>query len=228
MDIVKVLKENGDREYGDFVSALMPGTDRSSVIGVRTPVLRSIALQIFREGGYEGFLSGLPHRYFEEDQLHSFIISLEKDYDRCIGFVNGFLPYVENWAVCDQLSPKVFARNTDKLIGQIMSWIKSDHTYTVRFAVGMMNRHYLDEHFDPEYPGIVSEIRSDEYYINMMIAWYFATALAKQWDMTVGYIENRSLPVWVHNKAIQKALESRRVPDERKEYLRGLKIKEKR
>lgn len=173
----------------------------------------------------KAFLAALPHRYFDENQLHAFFVSEIKDYDRCIVEVNKFLPYVDNWATCDQMSPRVFAKHKAELLKEIKCWLKSKETYTVRFAIGMLMQHFLDEDFDPAYPKLVAKIRSDEYYINMMIAWYFATALAKQYETTIPYIEQNKLDVWTHNKTIQKAVESYRITDEQKKYLRSLKRK---
>ena len=170
-------------------------------------------------------MSYLPHQYFDEDQLHAFVISLEKDFDKCIGKVNAFLPFIDNWATCDQLSPKVFKKEPEKLLSSIQTWINSDKTYTVRFAIGMLMKYFLDEHFDTKYADMVAEVRSGEYYINMMIAWYFATALAKQYELVLPYLEDRRLADWVHNKAIQKSIESYRITDEQKAYLRTLKVR---
>ena len=160
----------------------------------------------------------LPHEYFDENQLHAFLISEEKDYDRCIRRVEAFLPYIDNWATCDQLSPKVFKKHKDELLTRIRMWMKSDHTYTIRFAIGMLMQHFLDEDFDLQYPDMVAQIRSEEYYVNMMIAWYFATALAKQWEAALPLIP--TLPEWVRRKAIQKACESFRVSDAHKTTLK--------
>ncbi len=171
------------------------------------------------------FLDEIPHRYFDENQLHAFIISEIKDYERCIVEVNRFLPIVDNWATCDQLSPVIFKKNREKLLAEIKVWINSDATYTIRFGIGMLMQHYLDEDFKPEYPEMVSKIRSEEYYVNMMTAWYFATALAKQYDEVLPYITEHRLDAWTHNKAIQKAVESYRISPSQKEFLKSLKIK---
>ena len=176
-------------------------------------------------GETAAFLNDLPHRYFDENQLHAFMLSEMRDFDRCMDGVRRFLPYVDNWATCDQMSPKVFKRHRAQLPGNVREWLASGHTYTVRFAIGMLMAHFLDEDFDEEYPRWVSQVRSDDYYVNMMIAWYFATALAKRYEAVLPYIEERRLPPWTHNKAIQKSLESYRIPDERKAYLKGLKIR---
>ena len=194
------------------------------MIGVRTPDLRALAREIKDEPETAEFLSSLPHDYFDEDQLHAFVISEKKDFAECVRLTDEFLPYVDNWATCDQLSPKSFRKNTDKLIHNVMRWLTSDKVFTARFGIGMLMQHYLDGKFDPAYPAVVSSIRSEKYYVNMMIAWYFATALAKQYDATVPYIEGYLLDSWTHNKAIQKCVESRRISDERKEYLKTLRI----
>ena len=214
-----------DVEYRDFQKKLIPTVDPESVIGVRTPELRKLAKDLYRQPEAAEFLNTLPHEYFDENQLHAFMISEEKDFDRCIVEVEAFLPYVDNWATCDQLSPKAFGKNKDRLLLHIRNWIESDHTYTKRFAIGMLMQHYLDDDFDPDYPEIVAKVRSEEYYVNMMIAWYFATALAKQYDAAIPYIEGQRLDVWTHNKAIQKARESRRITPEQKEHLKTLKRK---
>ena len=224
-EIRKTLISMQDEKYRVFQVKLFPTVDPETVIGVRTPDLRSYAKKLLKEEGISAFLSDLPHRYFDENQLHAFIISEIKDHGKCMGEVNRFLPYVDNWATCDQMSPKVFKKNRPQLLKQIRIWLKSDRTYTIRFAIGMLMEHYLDDAFDLRYPEMVAGIRSDEYYVNMMIAWYFATALAKQYDEILPFIENRRLDVWTHNKAIQKAIESYRITPEQKEYLKRLKIK---
>ena len=195
-----------------------------SIIGVRTPDLRKYAKELSKRREIEAFLKNLPHRYFDENQLHAFLLSEMKDYGRCIEAVNAFLPYVDNWATCDQLSPKVFKKHRGELLPQIRDWMGSEHSYTVRFAIGMLMQHFLEEDFDPSYPKIVLEYRSEEYYINMMRAWYFATALAKQYDAVLPMIEERGLDPWTQNKTIQKAVESYRITDEQKLYLKSLKL----
>ena len=224
-------------KYRDFQKKLIPTVDPESVIGVRTPELRKLAKQLARlrtsktaadcktAADVEAFLKDLPHEYFDENQLHAFIISEDKDYERCMADVEEFLPYVDNWATCDQMSPKVFKKNKDGLLLHVRKWLKSDRTYTVRFAIGMLMEHFLDDDFDPEYPKLVAKVKSDEYYVNMMIAWYFATALAKQHDAVIPYLEEQKLDVWTHNKTIQKARESYRITPEQKEYLKTLKRK---
>ncbi|MBQ9506816.1 MAG: DNA alkylation repair protein [Clostridia bacterium] len=215
-----------DETYAAFQRKLLPTVPPDAVIGVRTPQLRALAKQMLKNGAAEGFLSELPHAYFDENQLHAFILSEMKDFDVCITAVEAFLPYIDNWATCDQLSPKAFKKFPERLLPFIDVWLASDKTYTVRFGVGMLMQHFLDERFSPEYPEKVAAVSSDEYYINMMIAWYFATALAKQYKSVLPFIEKRVLPAWTHNKAIQKARESLRITPEQKEYLNSLKVKQ--
>ena len=224
-DIRKNLFALQDVPYRDFQVKLFPGCDVSRFIGVRTPALRALAKEYGKREDTGTFLTDLPHAYFDEDQLHAFLLETVRDFDRCMDAVETFLPYVDNWATCDQLSPKVFRKEKARLLEKIKVWLKSDRTYTVRFAIGMLMQHFLDSDFDPAYPELVAEIRSDEYYINMMIAWYFATALAKQWDTVLPYLQERRLDPWTHNKAIQKAVESRRITAKQKEHLRSLKVK---
>ena len=214
-----------DMDYRDFNSKLIPTVDKESMIGIRTPDLRKYAKQLGKSSDVIEFLQTLPHKYFDENQLHAFIISEIKDFKNCIDEINRFLPYIDNWATCDQLSPKVFKKYHNELFEYIKDWLKSNKVYTLRFGIGMLMEHFLDEDFDILYTETVSKIRSDEYYINMMIAWYFATALAKQYESIIPFIENNSLDIWTHNKAIQKAVESLRISDEKKEYLKSLKIK---
>lgn len=223
MTIQETLFTMQDLQYRDFQAKLIPNIPPESVIGVRTPELRTLAKNLSQNNAAEDFLSALPHRYFEENQLHAFLISEMKSYDAVIGALECFLPYMDNWATCDQLRPKVFRKHTDKLLPEIRKWLGSGETYTVRFAVGMLMCHYLDERFQPEYLDWAADIRSEEYYINMMIAWYFATALAKQYEAALPYLERGRLDTWVHNKTIQKARESFRVPDGHKAYLNTLK-----
>ena len=224
-EIRKELYTMQDVKYRDFQAKLIPTAKPDTVIGVRTPQLRKYAGQLLKREDISVFLDDLPHMYFDENQLHAFIVSGIKDYERCINEVIRFLPYVDNWATCDQMSPKIFKKHRKELLENIELWLGSKETYTVRFGIGMLMEHYLDEDFDLSYPEIVATIRSDEYYINMMIAWYFATALAKQYDSVLPFIKEKKLDVWTHNKAIQKSVESCRISDEQKEYLKTLKIK---
>ena len=214
-----------DMDYRDFNSKLIPTVDKESMIGIRTPDLRKYAKQLGKSSDVIEFLQTLPHKYFDENQLHAFIISEIKDFKNCIDEINRFLPYIDNWATCDQLSPKVFKKYHNELLEYIKDWLKSDKVYTLRFGIGMLMEHFLDEDFDILYPKTIAKIRSDEYYVNMMVAWYFATALAKQYESIIPFIENNSLDIWTHNKAIQKSIESYRITDEQKAYLRELKIK---
>ena len=219
------LSDLQDLKYRDMQIGLIPSVDPGSVIGVRTPQLRTMAKEMLASGGYTAFLRELPHKYFEENQLHAFIISGIKDHEECMDELERFLPYVDNWATCDQMSPKVFKKHREELLGHIKEWIKSEDAYTVRFGVKMLMDHFLDDDFDLLYPEMAAGLRSEEYYVNMMIAWYFATALAKQYEKVLPYIEEKRLDDWTHNKAIQKSIESRRIPNERKTYLRSLMIK---
>ena len=224
-DIREKLFELQDTKYRDFQKGLIPSEEPKEFIGIRTPALRKLAKDLYKACELDDFFEDLPHVYFDENQLHAFAISEIKDFDECIKALEAFLPYVDNWATCDQMSPKVFKKHRKELLSYIKKWIKSDHTYTVRFAIGMLMQHYLDEDFDLSYPEMVAEVRSDEYYINMMIAWYFATALAKQYDNIIPYIEEKRLSPWTHNKTIQKSVESYRITDEQKNFLRSKKIK---
>ena len=225
MDIKERLFKLQDKKYGEFQIKLIPTVNPESIIGVRTKELRELAKEIIKDNNYEEFLNALPHKYFEENQLHAFIISEIKDYDECLNYISEFLPYVDNWATCDQMSPKVFKKHHDKLIEEIKKWIKSKETYTIRFGICALMQHYLDDDFKKEYLSFVYNIKSEEYYVNMMKAWYFATALAKQYDNAVKVLEGNYLDTWTHNKTIQKAIESYRITSEQKTYLRSLKHK---
>ena len=214
-----------DIEYRDFNSKLIPTVKKEDMIGIRTPELRKYAKKLIKSEEMEEFLHSLPHKYFDENQLHAFIISDIKDFKICMDELINFLPYLDNWATCDQLSPKIFKKYRNDLLPHIYEWLKSDKTYTVRFGIGMLMEHFLDEDFKPEYPELVAAVSSEEYYINMMTAWYFATALAKQYESILPFIEGNKLDTWTHNKSIQKAIESNRISAEKKSYLKGLKIK---
>ena len=214
-----------DEKYRDFQRKLIPTVRPETVIGVRTPALRAYAKELLKRPDIGEFLSALPHESFDENQLHAFILSEIKDFDRCAAGVERFLPFVDNWATCDQLSPKVFGKHHAELLPLVKAWIASGETYTVRFGIGMLMAHFLDADFDPVYPEWVAALRSEEYYVNMMRAWYFATALAKQYVAVLPYLEQRRLDVWTHNKTIQKAVESYRISDEQKTYLKTLRIK---
>ena len=216
-----------DETYRSFQASLIPELKAERMIGVRTPELRSYAKELLKSGDYTEFISTLPHEYFDEMQLHAFIISEFKDFGKCMTEVERFLPHVDNWATCDQLSPRVFKKHRQELLPPIYSWLESDKTYTVRFGIKMLMQHFLDDSYESKYMDKVAQLRSDEYYINMMIAWYFATALAKQYDDALAVLKEKKLAAWTHNKAIQKAIESRRISDDKKDYLRSLKIKTK-
>ena len=219
------LFELQDLSYRDFQCKLMPTVDPDTVIGVRTPELRKLAKSFSKEPEAEAFLRTLPHRYYEENNLHGFLIETMKDYSQVIAALDAFLPYVDNWATCDLMSPKIFKKHLPELREQIQVWMASSHTYTIRFGIEMLMTFYLDEQFQPEYLDWVADVHSEEYYVNMMIAWYFATALAKQYDAALPYLQEHRLEPWTHNKAIQKAIESYRITDEQKAYLRSLKVK---
>ena len=224
-DIESALTEAKDEKFALLTQKTIPTLNKESFIGVRTPDLRKLAKKLAKRDDTGDFLAALPHCFFEEYQLHSFIISEVRDFDECIRLTDAFLPYIDNWATCDQLSPKVFAKHSDKLLPYIDKWLASELTYTVRFAVCSLMRYFLGDSFRSEYADRVAAVSSDEYYINMMRAWYFATALAKNYDEIVPYIEDKRLDVWTHNKTIQKAVESFRITDEQKQYLRTMKIK---
>lgn len=212
-----------DKEYREFQSKLMPTVDKARVIGVRIPVLRKFAADFYKREEAARFLSELPHRYYEENNLHAFLIEKETDYDKCISLLDDFLPYVDNWATCDMMSPKVLGDNKDRLINEIYKWIERGDTYSVRYGINLLMKYYLDEGFTEEYPRVVAEVKSDEYYVNMMRAWYFATALAKRYDEVLPFITENRLDKWTHNKTIQKAVESYRITDEQKKHLKTLK-----
>ena len=212
-----------DEKYGDFQSKLIPGLPREQVIGIRIPAMRKLAKEFAKKEEAATFLKQLPHTYYDENVLHALLIASMKDYDACMEAVEAFLPYIDNWAVCDGLSPKVFQKHKKELLEKIKFWISSEHTYTCRFGMGMLMRWFLDEDFQPEYLEMPATVRSEEYYVNMMTAWFFATALAKQWDAAIPYLEQSHLDPWTHNKAIQKARESYRITPVQKEYLKTLK-----
>lgn len=220
--IISDLFNMADEKYRDFSASLMPNVAKERVLGVRVPVLRRYAKVL---SDYDNFLNELPHTYFEENNLHAFLIERERDFEKCIQKLDAFLPFVDNWATCDSMKPPVLKTQPQKLLSFVKRWIESKDTYTVRYGINILMTYYLDENFDESYPEWVAWVSSDEYYINMMRAWYFATALAKQYDTVLPYIENRKLDVWTHNKTIQKAVESFRVSPQQKEYLKTLRIK---
>ncbi len=221
----KYLFKMQDLAYRDFHSKLMPNIDIDKIIGVRVPMLRKFAKEIMGTKEAWDFLNELPHEYYEENNLHGFLVSQIKDFDICIYEIQRFLPYIDNWATCDMLRPKVFVNEPEKLLLNIKLWLSSEHEYTVRFAIEMLLLHFLDEKFKTEYLDMVASVRSEKYYINMMIAWYFAESLVKQYDSAIVYLENNRLSEWCHNKAIQKACESYRITTEQKAYLKMLKKK---
>ncbi|MBP3392019.1 MAG: DNA alkylation repair protein [Clostridia bacterium] len=216
------LFQQQDLSYKNFHAKLMPTIDPDTIIGVRIPVLRKIAKDVYGTPEAVAFMAKLPHTYYEENNLHAFLIAQIPDFDTCVAAVDAFLPYIDNWATCDSLRPVCFRQHPAELLPWIQKWMASSAPYTVRFGIEMLMTYYLDDHFTTEYPKWVAGIQSGEYYVNMMIAWYFATALSKQWAAVVPYLEGKSLPVWVHNKTIQKAVESYRITAEQKAYLRTL------
>ena len=212
-----------DEGYRQFQMPLLPTVPAERVIGVRTPVLRKMARELAGTAEADAFLQALPHTYYEENNLHAFLVEQIKDYDACIAAIDAFLPYVDNWSTCDGWSPKVLKKHPEELLCKIREWMASDHPYAVRFGIGMLQRYFLDDRFVPAYLEWVAAVDREEYYVRMMVAWYFATALAKQYEATIPYIQQHRLPVWTHNKAIQKALESYRVTAEHKEELKAYK-----
>ena len=223
--VQQMLFELEDLGYKEFHSHLMPTVDPDTVIGVRTPELRRLAGKLAKDPEINLFLDALPHTYYEENNLHGFILERIKDYEACVEAVDIFLPYIDNWATCDMFTPKVFKKHLPELLEKIREWMSSEKTYTVRFGIKMLMNYYLDEAFSPVYLEMVAGVKSDEYYINMMIAWFFATALAKQYEDTVPYLEEKRLERWIHNKTIQKAVESRRIEEQKKIFLKTLKEK---
>lgn len=223
MNIQKELFALKDISYADFQAKLVPNIPRELFIGVRVPEGRKLAKRLAKEPEASKFLIDLPHKYYDENILHALLISEMRDYDACIVAIDEFLPYIDNWAVCDILSPKIFKEHKTSLLEKIKEWSASDETYTCRFGLEMLMSYFLDNDFKPDYLEIPTSVHSDEYYVRMMIAWFFATALAKQWDATIKYIEDNHLDTWTHNKAIQKARESRRIAQKQKEYLNTLK-----
>ena len=223
MSVYERLSKFKDNEYREFQSKLVPNISKDTILGVRTPDMRNIAKEVFGTKEGNDFLKKLPHKYYEENLVHFFLIAMIKDFDECIKETERFLPYIDCWPVCDQSSPKVFKRKHEELLPYIKKWIDSDHVYTSRFGMRMLMNEFLDKDFKPEYLKWVCAKKGEDYYLKMMIAWYFATALAKQYDASIVYFEKRKLDEWCHKKAIQKAIESYRVSDEHKDYLRSLK-----
>lgn len=223
MKIIDSLFELQDKKYAEFHSKLLPTLPKEVFIGVRVPDARKLAKEYIKADESKIFMQELPHKYYDENLLHGLMISEIKDYDLCLKELDLFLPYVDNWAVCDTISPKIFKKHRAELLHKIEEWAASEHVYTCRFGLEMLMSHFLDDDFKPEYLEIPASIRSLEYYVNMMIAWFFATALAKQWDSALPYLENRRLDTWVHDKTIRKACESYRISDEHKQFLKRLK-----
>lgn len=222
MNVRDRLEQFRDEKYREFQSKLVPNISKDVILGVRTPAMRRVAKEFFGTEEGDAFMTELPHALYEENLVHFFMIALIKDFDRCIAETERFLPYVDCWPVSDQSSPKVFSKKHEKLLPYIRSWIDSDHVYTARFGMRMLMNEFLGPDFRTEYLDWVANKTGEDYYLRMMIAWYFATALAKQYDAAVKVIEKRTLEPWTHNKAIQKARESFRVSEEHKAYLKTL------
>ena len=223
MTLYQRLIREQDEGYRAFQTKLVPNIPPETILGVRTPQLRAIAKEVFQSGEREAFLQDLPHRYYEENLIHFFVLSMVKDFESCVREVEAFLPYVDCWPVSDQATPKAFRKDHEKLLPYVKKWIASEQVYTARFGIRMLMNEYLGEDFREEYPELVASKRGEDYYLKMMVAWYFATALAKRYEETLPYLEEHKLEDWVHKKAIQKALESYRVTDEHKEYLKSLR-----
>ncbi len=221
-EIQTQLFAHQDLGYRDFQAKLLPTIQKDTIIGVRTPMLRTLAKTFYKHSDVADFLSALPHTYYEENNLHGLLLAQIKEFAACLQATEQFLPYIDNWATCDLLSPPVFQSHTEQLLPAIQLWLQSPHCYTVRFGIGMLLRHYLDGHFQSVYLQWAAAVHSKEYYVNMMIAWYFATALAKQPTATLPFLENRQLAPWIHKKTIQKACESRRIPADQKAYLKTI------
>ena len=226
-DVRKRLFEMQDTGYRDFHARLILTVEKEKIIGIRTPILRKFAKEFGKTEESELFLKVLPHQYYEENNLHGLLIEQIRDYDKCLEELERFLPFIDNWATCDLLALHMMKKHRDIFIREVFRWIESDQPYTIRFGISMLMRHYLDEEFKTEYPEKVAAIRSEEYYVNMMRAWYFSTALAKQYENVLPFLEKRQMDVWTHTKTIQKAIESYRITSEQKEYLRTLRIKKR-
>lgn len=223
MTLYERLEKYRDAEYREFQIRLVPNIPPDTILGIRTPDMRAAAKEVFESAERDAFLDSLPHAYYEENLIHFFVLARMRDFDACVRRVEEFLPYVDCWPVSDQATPKSFRREHAKLLPHIKKWIASEHVYTARFGLRMLMNEFLDDDFKPEYLELAASVKSDEYYLNMMIAWYFATALAKRYDETLPYFENHLLGEWVHRKAIRKAVESYRVTDAHKEYLKTLR-----
>lgn len=225
MNIREELFALQDLKYKEFHKRLIPTIDENTIIGVRIPALRTLVKDFSKTKEAEEFMKELPHMYYEENNVHAFLVEKIKSYDICIQELDRFLPFVDNWATCDSMAPKVLKKHLPELLDKIEEWMASDHTYTVRYGIGLLMKYYLDEAFDEKYLQMVADVYTEEYYINMMVAWYYATALAKQYEAALPYIEQQKLGVWIHNKTIQKAVESYRISPEQKSYLRTLRRK---
>lgn len=224
-DVRKRLFEMQDTGYRDFHARLIPTVKKEKIIGIRTPMIRKFAKEFGKTEESEMFLKALPHQYYEENNLHGLLIEQIRDYDKCLKELERFLPHIDNWATCDLLALHMMKKHRDIFIREIYRWMESDKPYIIRFGISMLMRHYLDEGFKPEYPEKVATIRSEEYYVNMMRAWYFATALAKQYEKILPFLEEQRMDIWTHNKTIQKSIESYRITQEQKDHLRTLRIK---
>ena len=224
-DLEQILFQYQDTKYADFTAKLIPNLPREKFIGIRSPEYKKILKQIKGDPVIPVFLSTLPHKWHEENCLHAALINKIKDYDECVDALEQFMPYIDNWAVNDSINPACFKKHKEELIGKVQSWISSEATYTRRCGMKILMANYLDDDFKPEYLDLPADLRSDEYYVNIMTAWLFSEALVKQWDAAVVYIEDHRLDAWTNNKAIQKACESYRITDEKKAYLKTLKVK---
>lgn len=226
-NIREELLQLEDLAYKDFLSRLIPTVDKNKIIGIRAPILRKYAKNLFKEDQEAAlyFLENLPHLYYEENNLHGFLIEEIKDFERTLQITKAFLPFIDNWATCDSFSPKVFKKHPERMFNEASKWIESKYTYTIRYGIGVYLSNFLDEEFKPEILEIVSKISSEEYYVKMMIAWFFSFAIIKQKDIALLYLEQRKLEKWIHNKTIQKCIDSRRISEEDKNYLRSLRIK---
>lgn len=223
MDILKALFSMQDPGYRDFHAALMPTVPKEKIIGIRVPALRKFAKSIKDTPEATAFLGTLPHTYYEEDNLHTFLVAEIRTFEEALSKTEEYLPFIDNWATCDMFFPKVFEKNAEALLPKMEHWMQSEKEYVVRYAIGLYMRLFLDARFSPEYPARIAAIRTEAYYIKMMVAWYFATALAKQYNAALPFITGKRLDIWTHNKAIQKAIESRRISPEIKAYLKTLK-----
>lgn len=224
MKVTEYLVSLKDQSCADFTAKLIPSIEKQKVLGIKTPVLKKLAKTLVNTPDGWDFLKSLPHYYLEENNLHMYLIGCQKDFYTVINLIEDFLPFVDNWATCDGLSPTIFKKHKQELLLYIKKWLSSNKVYTVRFGVRMLMCYYLDDDFSPDILNMVKDINSQEYYVNMMISWFFATALAKQYDATIKYFTHPCLNTFCHNKAIQKALESFRVGEEHKQYLKTLKL----